>query len=411
MIRVAMEATGIRRDWKEVAQMGFDTGNGGRVRSYVTHAAMGGCGPMIGIPVESTNELLIMDEAEPVQRAIDEYACDLVDRGRYRDSVLDAIENYRVEGYQSPQSYLECVTFMDSATYHEGQFLKELRDLAYDAPEEVRTLFETSMGSGTLWDDLALANYKGVDLMMESALEHSRVNVNLLLATKDEMNRDLCSITDSFGSAYGNTHPELLEPQDLDNALSYLVNQQGYSIGDVYAALDDAMIDSTFIQSVADEVDNNSSESSSCVCALIATNALTYIKMCEMAGKMGGEIVLPARDCTIGIFDKDGGGGSLLGIEPERDVVIPSELLFDVQAEGAGGAFRSGYTVDAVYGLVSDAWRHSHELRESTEPVRMEDLGAVLASMRVSMDGLSEAKAAEAALGDAIDESTKEVTR
>ena len=92
MIRVAMEATGIRRDWKEVAQMGFDTGNGGRVRSYVTHAAMGGCGPMIGIPVESTNELLIMDEAEPVQGAIDEYACDLVDRGRYRDSVLATIE-------------------------------------------------------------------------------------------------------------------------------------------------------------------------------------------------------------------------------------------------------------------------------------------------------------------------------
>lgn len=313
------------------------------------------------------------------------------------DEVLDAIENYRVEGYQSPQSYLECVTFMDSATYHEGQFLKELRDLAYDAPEEVRTLFETSMGSGALWDDLALANYKGVDLMMESALEHSRVNVNLLLATKDEMNRDLCSITDSFGSAYGNAHPELLEPQDLDNALSYLVNQQGYSIGDVYAALDDAMIDSMFIQSVADEVDNNSSESSSCVCALIATNALTYIKMCEMAGKMGGEIVLPARDCTIGIFDKDGGGGSLLGIEPERDVVIPSELLFDVQAEGAGGAFHSGYTVDEVYGLVSDAWRQSHELRESTGPVQMEDLGAVLAAMRVSMDELREAKAAEAA--------------
>lgn len=45
MIRAAMEATGIRRDWKEVAQMGFDTGNGGRVRSYVTHAAWAAAAP------------------------------------------------------------------------------------------------------------------------------------------------------------------------------------------------------------------------------------------------------------------------------------------------------------------------------------------------------------------------------
>ena len=308
--------------------------------------------------------------------------------------VHEAVQNFADEGYASPQAYLECVTFQDAADYHQREFLRELEEMADVEGAAVTDGFQRAMDEGDIWDDLDRAGFKGVDLMMESALRHSRIDVNLLFATKEELNHDTCSIVDAFGSAYGSPQVDRLDAGDLDNALSYLVNQQGYSVGDLYAALDDAMIDSQFIQSVAEEIDENPSESTSCLTALIATDALTYIELCEMAGKEGHEIVLPKNDCTIGIFDKEQGCGGVLGIAPERDVVLPSELIFDVQAERAGGTFRRGYTVDQVYGLADEAWCFSHQIQKGTGPIQMEDFGEVLDAMREGLAELSEGKSA-----------------
>ena len=169
--------------------------------------------------------------------------------------VHEAVQKYADEGYTSPQAYLECVTFQDAADYHQREFLRELEEMADVEDGAVADEFRRAMDEGDVWDDLDRAGFKGVDLMMESALQHSRIDVNLLFATKEELNHDTCSIVDAFGSAYGSPQVDRLDAGDLDNALSYLVNQQGYSVGDLYAALDDAMIDSQFIQSVAEEID------------------------------------------------------------------------------------------------------------------------------------------------------------
>lgn len=309
--------------------------------------------------------------------------------------VRAAVQEFESAGYASPQAYLECVTFQDAAIYHQDEFLKELGEMAEQSGGEVAREYRRALDEGTIWDDLDRSGYKGVDLMMESALSQSRIDVNLLFATEEELNRDTCSIVDAFGSSCSSPRAESLDAGDLDNALSYLVNQQGYSITDLYAALDDAMIDSTFIQTAADEVDENSSECTSCLVALLATDALTYIELCGIAGKEGHDVILPKSDCTIGIFDKEQGCGGALGICPERDVVMPSELIFEVQAERAGGTLRDGYTVDQAYGLVPEAWRPSIALKEGGGPIKMEKFDEVLDAMRLGLEELAEGKPTE----------------
>ena len=75
-------------------------------------------------------------------------------------------------------------------------------------------------------------------------------------------------------------------------------------------------------------------------------------------------------------------------------MVLPSELIFDVQAERAGGTLRHGYTVDQVYGLVGEAWCFSHEIKKGTGPIQMEDFGEALDTVRVGLAELSEGKSA-----------------
>ena len=106
--------------------------------------------------------------------------------------VHEAVQNFADEGYTSPQAYLECVTFQDAADYHQRECLRELEEMADVEGAAVVDGFQRAMDEGDIWDDLDRAGFKGVDLMMESALRHSRIDVNLLFATKEELNHDTC---------------------------------------------------------------------------------------------------------------------------------------------------------------------------------------------------------------------------
>ena len=70
------------------------------VYSFLTREARLGNGPMIAVPVESTREAILMDAAEPIQGAIDEYLDDLADRALFQDAVLAAMELNECGKYQ-----------------------------------------------------------------------------------------------------------------------------------------------------------------------------------------------------------------------------------------------------------------------------------------------------------------------
>lgn len=68
--------------------------------------------------------------------------------------------------------------------------------------------------------------------------------------------------------------------------------------------------------------------------------------------KGNGYIILD-KSTMCGLFDTWAGGGSVLEIECEKDIVIPIRCIFDTVVDGTK---IYGYDVNEVYGLMNNAW-------------------------------------------------------
>ena len=137
------------------------------------------------------------------------------------DQLVEAVDNWKSEGYTSPESYLASTLYDTVGEAQESQLYVSILDDLNDAPDEVRACWDESTG---IWDDLYEAGYTGIDMNLDDLLSRSSFNVNLFFATETEKNFDMGSIVDSFGNDYREPRLEDIDAESLDNALSYLVN-------------------------------------------------------------------------------------------------------------------------------------------------------------------------------------------
>ena len=83
----------------------------------------------------------------------------------------------------------------------------------------------------------------------------------------------------------------------------------------------------------------------------------------ERKGK--GSITI-SKDTMCGLFDVWSGGGSVLEIELDKDVILPIKCIW--RAEIETGKSEYGHSVDSVYGLVGSAWdgtvKETHYMNE-----------------------------------------------
>lgn len=63
--------------------------------------------------------------------------------------------------------------------------------------------------------------------------------------------------------------------------------------------------------------------------------------------------VIISKDTMCGLFESWNGGGSVLEIELDKDVEVPTEMIWDAWMDGTKP---HGYDIDEVYGLVGSAW-------------------------------------------------------
>ena len=82
--------------------------------------------------------------------------------------------------------------------------------------------------------------------------------------------------------------------------------------------------------------------------------------------RKGKGTITISKDTMCGLFDVWSGGGSLLEIELDKDVVLPIKCIW--RAEIETGKSEYGYSVDSVYGLVGSAWdgtvKETHYMNE-----------------------------------------------
>ena len=291
------------------------------------------------------------------------------------DQLVEAVDNWKSEGYTSPESYLASTLYDTVGEAQESQLYISILDDLDDAPDEVRACWDESTG---IWDDLYEAGYTGIDMNLDDLLSNSSFNVNVFFATEAEENFDMGSIVHAFGNDYRDPRLEDVDAEDFDNALSYLVNQQGHSIAEVYGNGDNA-----FIRSVREEIDENSSEAMSELCALVRMDGQQMLDFIEKRNEAKDSLVLPKDYATMGIFNQWSGCGGMLDIQLEKDAVLPLSMVREFQIEGVRGDTNlwGGYTVDEVYGLVGSAWMPVH-YREGTETGVKEDYSLALDKAR-----------------------------
>lgn len=119
---------------------------------------------------------------------------------------------------------------------------------------------------------------------------------------------------------------------------------------------------SFFLSSVCEELENTTN----------FMNTLTILADVSMRDycsliQPDQELILP-KDIILGVFNPWLGGGSTLDIALEKDLIMPSSMIWSVQVEGA--QMDSQYSVDSVYGLTTGAWKSGLTVRDTKSNVK-----------------------------------------
>ena len=293
------------------------------------------------------------------------------------DQILDAYQSYEEQGYASSLACLESKLLEDAfieENFYEHYLLTDLSK----ADEEVNEGWDSAQ---SVWEDLESVGYRGIDPNIEQLLSQSKLRVNVFFATEAEQNFDMGSIVNAFGNDYRSPDLDRIGGEDLDNALSYLVNQQGHSVTEVYDALVERdPAEQPFIYSVREEITENSSEAMSELAALVCMDGNQMLDFLDAIEKGMDSLVLPKDYATIGVFNQWSGCGGPLDIHLEKDAVLPLSMVREFNIEGTETP--GSYTVDSVYGLVSSMWCPNFSYRDGVETGVKEDYDLALEQTR-----------------------------
>jgi hypothetical protein len=184
--------------------------------------------------------------------------------------------------------------------------------------------------------------------------------LNIMIDTGDS-NTDFTS--NSIYPHYdGSTDYEI----EKEASLVWLAKTQGYGIQELKKALYEGEFqDSKFLKSVYNELNNCMSHMNILTFMLqidfkeaieLKTEFLSEkdlnrsYHLCE---RTGTKSITVSKNTTVGLFDSWSGSGSVLEIELEKDVEIPFKCIFNIENDYN---MTVGYSIDSVYGLISDTW-------------------------------------------------------
>lgn len=184
-----------------------------------------------------------------------------------------------------------------------------------------------------------------------------RLKVNLMLDTGDSQ-YDFAK--NNVLNYYGNYAARLEEP----SSILWLAKQQGkdgrllkdmeeFYGGHTGSASGNS--DDKFVDSVLQELENNS-HCCACLTFLLDMSLLELIDFKDALAKNKIKEFTVSKDSECGLFAPFVGGGSVLEIQCDKDVVIPADYVWSIHVDGLQPGIIS-YDVNEVYGLVSSCWR------------------------------------------------------
>lgn len=233
-----------------------------------------------------------------------------------------------------------------SGWFPEDSFYEQIENDIKNSDEQIRVYFEENRDN--LPEDLEEAGYKGVDYNVASVLGRINLNVNVMIAPYNEQNFDMSSIITAFGSDYQIAELDLIDPDYLDNGVTYLIHQQGHTLMELYDALfGNSATNSKLVKSVASEIQNNNAESMSGLTACATINAVTYGNILKLIQSKNGYLEFP-ENTAMGIYNSWVGSGSTFDIELEKPFIVPVAYIRSITPDTSSD--NGEYSVSDVYG-------------------------------------------------------------
>ena len=283
----------------------------------------------------------------------------------YRDMVAKAKEKGSVPDFDTFEAYL-------------ADFIYDKWDLCDSIEDQIISDFENNRSSDEieivneyleqecmcLGEALDSEGFAGVSWSLKDIL--SEYHMNLMLTTPNEQNHDMGSIPNMFYDVQELDYDlqkmkRETQEQHFDNALSYLVHQQGYQMSQVAEVFyTGEPTTDKFLQSVVDELDGYATSWSMMELTALVTLDSDGLDVLDQIAKGEGAIKL-SKDTMMGLFNEWQGAGGSLEIELHKPFVIPVDMVRNVQIEGQKSDSVYGYTVNDVYGLVGSAWKGTVE--------------------------------------------------
>lgn len=354
---------------------------------------------------------------KPYYDYLKQYISDNLDDGLlkiyydYNDNIAPAIIqkyiNSIVLGYPVENFYDVIYDYASDcidADCYENALINELFD---NAPtEEIREQIQNADYADII-DALNECGYIGVDYNIDDLLRNTSVKVNILLGTDTERNYDMGSIVIAYGNDYQYPFKDYAKPDadDYDNALTYLIHQQGHTVQDVLAnhldcCLSEEQISkSGFIKGVCTDIEENSSEAMSELGVYIELSGDEIANFCDKLSDKNAYFVFD-KDVNIGLFNEWSGTCGYPDNYLERDFIVPTTMVRNVQIEGVRPMTREraeelrniykysdsehkrqraersletegaiGYSIGWVCGLVGDFWKSNSVSYTDTAPI------------------------------------------
>lgn len=310
-----------------------------------------------------------------------EMTWDSQDKDALRDELPSMIADYN--GEDNLISYLSdrlIQNYMDDGWFVEDNLYNKISaDAKHLSNKELSDYIEERMSAVDFWDDMTENGYKGVDLGLEYILSQMEFVVDIFIATLNEQNYDLGSIISSFGSDYLQPELDYIDGTYLDNGITYLVNQQGHSVMELYDDLYGEDSSNTFIRSVADELGNNPAEATCCLTAVVGVSGEQFAQLVNMSKSGVGSVEFPVGT-ALGIFNDWIGGGSLFEIKLEKPFDVPASYILKVKSDNDSSA--GAYSVADVYGGDISTENANIKIKSGASEFAMEDLDEVLSNVK-----------------------------
>lgn len=281
---------------------------------------------------------------------------DEVEEDTINEAFFKYVENDN--GYSNFSDYLEDIIYNEWNLFdHENYLIDDIEGAAREEEDFISDILEYTIEEGYFWDYLYDVGYQGISWDIHDIVSDTKVN--LLLATKEEINQDLSSIATAFlDEDYNSDNDKIAK----DNALNYLIRQQGYfTKSEEFLTGTRNPQHSKFLNSIEDELNNAYCGDCHCLTVLASASLDDLDKLADILLKKetAKQKITVSKDCEIGLFAPFVGGGSTLEIQLDKDFEIPVDMLYDVQIEHRGNysGLHGFYTVDSVYSLVGSCWR------------------------------------------------------